>query len=90
MSAEWRADDAPAYPQTDEEAELLKLEAEGTRLVLAYADGEIDLDCVRACCRSNHGGSRSKPSWAWSRPTCGSRAVPVVASFPLGITGTGS
>ena len=44
MSAEWRADDAPAYPQTDEEAELLKLEAEGTRLVLAYADGEIDLD----------------------------------------------
>lgn len=48
MSAEWRADDAPAYPQTDEEAELLKLEAEGTRLVLAYADGEIDLDQMRA------------------------------------------
>jgi hypothetical protein len=55
VSAEWRADDAPAYPQTDEEAEeaelrseLLKLEAEGTRLVLAYADGEIDLDQMRA------------------------------------------
>lgn len=52
MSAEWRADDAPAYPQTDEEAalraELLKLKAEGTRLVLAYADGEIDRDQMRA------------------------------------------
>jgi hypothetical protein len=52
VSAERRADDAPAYPQTDEEAELrselLKLEAEGTRLVLAYADGEIDLDQMRA------------------------------------------
>lgn len=51
MSKEWRADDAPTYPQTDEEAELraelLILEAEGTRLVLAYADGEIDLDAMR-------------------------------------------
>lgn len=46
MSAEWRADDAPAYPQTDEEAalraELLKLKAEGMRVALAYADLEID------------------------------------------------
>jgi hypothetical protein len=52
VSAEWRADDARAYPQTDEEAELrselLKLKAEGTRLVLAYADDEIDHDQMRA------------------------------------------
>lgn len=45
MSAEWRADDAPAYPQTDEEAEegemraeLLKLDAEADRLISAYVD----------------------------------------------------
>jgi hypothetical protein len=52
VNAEWRADDAPAYPQTDEEAalraELLELKAEGTRLVLAYADGEIDRDQMPA------------------------------------------
>jgi hypothetical protein len=48
VSAEWRADDAPAYPQTDEEAALLTLKAEGTRLALAYADDEIDHDQLRA------------------------------------------
>lgn len=45
-------DDGPNYPQTDEEAELraelLKLRAEGTRLGLAYADGGIDRDEMRA------------------------------------------
>jgi hypothetical protein len=52
VSAKWRADDAPAYPQTDEEAdlraELLELHARMKDIAVAHAEDEIDIDGVRA------------------------------------------
>jgi hypothetical protein len=46
------ADDAPNYPQTDEEAELraelLRLHDEGIRVARAFADLEVDVDQLLA------------------------------------------
>jgi hypothetical protein len=47
-----RTDDAPNYPQSDEEAELraelLGLQARLNELALSYAEGEIDRDRLLA------------------------------------------